>query len=140
VTPADQVYVLDSFALLAYLSDEPGGSRVQKALKAAENGHCRALLCVINFGEVLYVIERRRGLAVARSAQALVETLPLELVEVTRDLVLEAAHIKAKHAISFADAFAAALSMREEGGLLTGDPDFGTVAHLVKIEWIVMTD
>ena len=136
MTPTEPVFVLDSFALLAYLGGEPAGERVQQVLKEAEGGRCHALLCLINLGEVLYVTERRRGLAVAQNVQALIETLPLELVSVTRDLVLEAAHIKAHHAISYADAFVAALSVRERGIVLTGDPEFDSLAQLVRLEWL----
>lgn len=32
----DKAYVLDSFALLAYLQDEPGAGEVEKILRAAQ--------------------------------------------------------------------------------------------------------
>lgn len=59
-------YVLDSFALLAYLNAEPGEARVVEVLKQAQDGKCRTLLCTINLGEVLYMVERRRGLPQAQ--------------------------------------------------------------------------
>jgi ribonuclease VapC len=127
---------LDSFALLAYLDDEPGKERVLQLLTQADSRKCRLVMCLVNLGEVLYIVERERGLALAQSVLALVESLPIELLEASRDLVLDAAHVKAHHALSYADAFAVATAMRERAIVLTGDPEFETVGELVKAEWI----
>ncbi|MFH2103673.1 MAG: type II toxin-antitoxin system VapC family toxin [Chloroflexota bacterium] len=131
------VYLLDSFALLAYLNDEPGGQRVGEILALAKDGKCRLVMSLINLGEVLYITERYRGLPVAQTVQALVESLPLELLEASRDLILDAAHIKAHHALSYADAFAVACAIREHATILTGDPEYQVVDALVQLEWLV---
>lgn len=136
MSPNRLVYLLDSFALLAYLNDEVGGARVQEILALAENATCRLVMCLINLGEVLYITERECGLTMAQSVLALVESLPLEMLEVSHDLVLDAAHIKAHHALSYADAFAAAAAVRENAVVLTGDPEFETVEQMVKVEWL----
>jgi predicted nucleic acid-binding protein len=136
VSPSKPVYLLDSYALLAYLNDEPGKSRVQELLLLAESHKCRLLMCLINLGEVLYIAERLRGLPLAQSVLALVESLPLELLDASRDLVLDAAHIKAHHALSYADAFAVAAALRERAIIITGDPEFKTVEHSVMVEWL----
>lgn len=130
------VYLLDSFALLAYLNDEPGGTRVLDVLTLAKGRKCRLVMSLINLGEVLYITERNRGLPAAQTVQALVESLPLELLEANRDLILDAAHIKAQHALSYADAFAVASAVRENAIVLTSDPEFKTVEDLVKVEWL----
>ena len=130
------VYLLDSFALLAYLGAENGEMRVQDLLLLAEKDHCRILMCLVNLGEVLYISERERGLPAAQRVLALVESLPIALLEVSRDLVLDAAHVKAQHTLSYADAFAVAAALREQAVILTGDPEFSSVEDLVKIEWL----
>jgi predicted nucleic acid-binding protein len=134
---SNPVYLLDSFALLAYLNNEAGGARVQEVLVQAQARQCRALMSLVNLGEVLYITERSRGLPAAQSVQALVESLPLELLETSRDLILDAAHIKAHHTLSYADALAAASAIHEHTTILTGDPEYKTVENLVKIEWLV---
>ena len=131
------VFVFDSFALLAYFNGEAGKERVFKLLKSAQDGQVRILLCMINLGEILYTVERRRSLIQAQLTQALIESLPIHPVEVDRDLVLDAAHIKALHPLSYADAFAVALALREGATVLTGDPEFKSVENLVKVEWLV---
>jgi ribonuclease VapC len=130
-------YLLDSFALLAYLNGEPGGEQVQEVLALGKSHKCRLMMSLINLGEVLYIIERERGLPAAQTVQALVESLPLELLEASRDLILDAAHIKALHALSYADAFAVASAIRESAIILTGDPEYQSVEDLVKVEWLV---
>ncbi len=135
---SDAVYVLDSFAILAYLNDEPGQKRVREVLTQAQAARARLLLCTINLGEVLYITERQRGLVMAQRVQALLESLPLTLVDAGRGLVLEAAHIKASHSISYADAFVVALSRWENAVILTGDPEFESVKELAVIEWLAV--
>jgi predicted nucleic acid-binding protein len=136
VSPAKPAYLLDSFALLAYLGDEAGKTRLQELLALAEAGKCRLLMSQINLGEVLYIVERERGLSAAQSVLALVESLPVELLEASRERVLDAAHVKANYALSYADAFAVAAAMQEKAVILTGDPEFEAVEELVEVEWI----
>lgn len=130
------VYLLDSFALLAFLEDEKGRTRVQDLFSLAKAGKCRIVMCLVNLGEVLYITESERGLPLAQSVLALVESLPVELIDTSRELVLDAAHINANHALSYADAFAAATAQQENAVVLTGDPEFESVKSLVKIEWL----
>jgi predicted nucleic acid-binding protein len=136
VNRIDSRYVLDSFALLAYLNDEPGRAQVQEKLMLAQEGNISAYLCLINLGEVLYLTERRRGLFQAQRVLALVESLPLQILDVSRDLVLDAAHIKAQYVMSYADAFVVAVAQRENAIILTGDPEFKSVEALVQVNWL----
>jgi ribonuclease VapC len=128
--------VLDSYALLAYLNAEAGQARVQAALEQAQQGKLKAYLSLISLGEVLYITERRRGLTQAQRVLGLIESLPLTIGEVTRELVLDAAHIKANYAISYADAFVTALAQAEHAEVLTGDPEFEAVEKMVRVEWL----
>ncbi|MBO9368786.1 MAG: type II toxin-antitoxin system VapC family toxin [Chloroflexi bacterium] len=130
------VYILDSFALLAYLEDEAGAEQVEARLIQAEKGEAKVLLSLINYGECLYIVERERGLAQAQWTVGLVDRLPVQVVEVDRSLVLAAAHIKARYPIAYADAFAVALAQQIDGTLLTGDPEFRRVQGLIPIEWL----
>lgn len=131
-------YVLDSFALLAYLEGEAGMPRVRSVLEGAEAQHHPVYLSLITLGEALYITERERGLVAARRALGAVDQLPLEVVSVSRATVLEAAHVKARFPISYADAFAVVAARDRGGVVMTGDPEFRTVAEagLVTVEWL----
>jgi ribonuclease VapC len=129
-------FVLDSFSLLAYLQDEPAASRVEKLFEDAERQKCRLFLSIINLGELLYITERRGGVVKAQDALALIRQLPIQVMLADEQIVFAAAHIKANHTLSYADAFVVALAMQENASILTGDPEFHGVESLVTLEWL----
>lgn len=131
-----QIYILDSFAVLAYLAGESGMQRVREVLEAAMRSNIRAYLSMLNLGEVLYITEREQGLAQAQAVLAAIEQLPIDILEVTKERVLAAAHVKANHRLAYADAFAVAAAQELEGKVLTGDPEFKSVEALVPVEWL----
>lgn len=129
-------YVLDSFALLAYLENEAGASLVEEVLMNANQGVNQVLFSLINYGECLYIVERERGLLQAQTMIGMIDQLPIAVVEVDRTHVLAAAHLKAHYPIAYADAFAVSLAQRRQATLLTGDPEFAKIQHLVTVRWL----
>lgn len=131
-------YVLDSYAILAYFEAEPGSEQVRRLLEAAKEGKCRLYVCVVNLGEVVYIVERERGLPKAQETLARVDELPIEIVNVDRTLTLAAAHLKMDCPIAYADCFAAALCQIKDATLVTGDPEFSKIKPDCKleIEWL----
>lgn len=110
-------YCLDSWAVLAWLEGvEPAAARVQEVFEAGT-----PVMSWVNAGEVFYVVHRRASRAEAVEALAeLRRRARLELPSEAR--VLEAATIKAEHAVAYADAFAVATALARGATLLTGDP------------------
>jgi predicted nucleic acid-binding protein len=129
-------YILDSYALLAYLGGEEGQMGVQNLLERAQEGGARLYLTIVNYGEVLYIVERERGLVTAQVTVAAVDQLPIQVVEADRELTFGAAHIKASFPLAYADCFAVALARQLDGVVVTGDPEFGSVTELVDVEWL----
>jgi len=122
-------YVLDSWALLAWLGgEEPADAQVQALLDSAEAGRVELCMSIINFGEVYYATARKSGIVKARADRKSLLQSPIRFVEVDNDLVWEATEIKAAHALAYADAFAAALTVRLKAVLVTGDPEFDLLA------------
>lgn len=136
--PSSGEYVLDSYALLAYFEAEPGSRRVRELLEAAKDGSCHLYMCVVNLGEVIYIVERERGLPKAQEALARIDELPVEIVDADRTLTLAAAHLKMDCPIAYADCFAAALAQLKNATLVTGDPEFGKIKPdcNVRVEWL----
>ena len=130
------VYVLDSFALLSFLQGEAGTERVQSLLQGASKDRCHIFMCIINVGEVLYIVEREKGLARAQEILAVIEQLLIEVFPAETQTVLDAAHIKANHALSYADAFAVITAQTVKGTVLTGDREFESVEQIVNVEWL----
>ncbi len=130
--------VLDSWALMAFLHDEPAAAEVEKLLLKAADEKYKLLLCVVNWGEIYYSVARAEGEAVAEQKAAELATLAIELVPVDQDLKLvrEAAKLKATKQMAYADCFAAALAKTRNAELVTGDPEFKEVEGDLKIAWL----
>ncbi len=129
-------YVLDSFAMLAFLGGESGAERVKSILAQAQQGRVQAYFSLINMGEVLYITERRRGLPLAQKTLAMIEQLPVKILPADREYVLAAAHIKANYPVAYADAFAIAVAQKLEATVITGDPEFASVENVIQVEWL----
>ncbi|MGQ9572249.1 MAG: type II toxin-antitoxin system VapC family toxin [Dehalococcoidia bacterium] len=130
------LFVLDSFALLAFFQAEPGGLKARELLERAQRGEVGLAITTVNLGEVAYRTERVFGLERAQEVLAKIEEYQPVVVEVDKELALAAAHLKARHRIAYADCLAAALAQRLGGTVVTGDPDFRQVEHLVAVEWL----
>jgi predicted nucleic acid-binding protein len=131
-----ETFVLDSFAVLALLGREPGSQEVANLLRKAQEKKARVLMTWVNAGEVAYIVERRWGAERLYAALAVLEATALDIVSVERELALIAAHIKAEHAIAYADAFAAALAQHRKAKLVTGDPEFKLLEAVLDIYWL----
>ncbi|MCQ3935767.1 MAG: hypothetical protein DPW18_01845 [Chloroflexi bacterium] len=94
---------------------EPAAQRVRENLADGEKGKCHIYMSIINLEEVLYNLERNYGLGRAQDALAVIQSLSMEVLPADDQAVLDAAHIKANHPVSYADAF---------------------VIELAKVEWL----
>ena len=128
--------MLDSFALLAFLNKESGFDKVRSLLREAERSSEPLLMNEINIGEVYYITAKDRSFALADDFLRRLETLPIQAVGNSFGHVLEAARLKARFPVSYADAFAAATAMRMDAVIVTGDPEFRRVEHLVTVNWL----
>ena len=125
--------VLDSWALLCYLEQEPGFEKMIELFEKAVESSKPLLMCIVNWGEVYYQVARRFGDQKAQEVEQLIETLPIKLVEADKDLTRETARIKAIKRMAYADCFAVALTRLKKAELYTGDPEFKTVEKDVKV-------
>lgn len=132
----DATRALDSFALIAFLQNEPGGERMREIFRSAQDSAHPLLLSTVNWGEVFYVTLREEGQEEADGAAAAIATLPIEIIPADLELARQAAIFKATKKMSYADCFAAALAKLRKAELVTGDREFRQVAGEVKILWI----
>ncbi len=117
-------FVLDSYALLAYFRNEDGGEKVEQLLnEAVANKHELHMTC-INAGEVYYMAHRKDGPDKAALVWKALQQFPIHIIDVDMAFTYKAAGIKAKYKLSFADAFAAALTINKKAILITGDIEF----------------
>ena len=129
-------YVLDSFAALAYLQDESGAETVEKLFARAKAETAVLWMSVVNFAEVLYIVEREKGWVETHRVIAMIDEWPIKIVEAGRAQAFAAAHFTARHTFSLGDAFAAGLAVMKKAAVVTGDPEFRALTPEIAIEWI----
>jgi|SRR5208337_2800394 len=131
--------VLDAWAVMVWLKgQQPAADRMRALLEAADRRQRRLAMNIVNLGEVFYLSVKSRDLAFGRRV---LETLQPRVTTISAhdELVMLAATLKARHAISYADGFAAATALLQDAPLVTGDPEIKTMAAAEKalqLEWI----
>jgi ribonuclease VapC len=131
-----QSVVFDSHAILRFAQDEAGAERIEELLQASEDGKVQAFMSEINLGELYYITIRRLGIESARRFLEQFFILAVERVPATWEIIESASEINAKHALSYANCFAAATALKHNATIVTGDPEFKKIEHMVKIDWI----
>ena len=131
--------VLDAWAVMVWLKgQQPAGDRVRALLQAADRRECRLSMNIVNVGEVFYICVKARNMAYGRRV---LETLHPRITTISAhdELVMLAATLKARYAISYADGFAAATALLQNAPLVTGDPELRVMAakeKALRLEWI----
>jgi len=114
-----------------------GFQKVLEAMADAQRSADTVFMNDVNIGEVYYILHRKRGSDKAQYfLESIIPSLPLSLVSNSLDDVIEAAKIKAEYPLSFADCFAVATAKKKGLAVLTGDPEFKRIEHLVTVEWL----
>ena len=94
------------------------------------------LISAINVGEIIYIVQRRSGEKTKLQTLVKLKSLGFTILTCPNELIFKAAELKARFAISYADAFAVASAIEYNATVVTGDPEFRQVEHLVKILWV----
>ena len=131
--------VFDSYALIALFRGEIGAQQVKELLITIANDQAAGYITAVNAGEIYYMISRKSNSKIAESAINALLQMPIEITEPSLQLCLEAAAIKAKFSLSYADAFAAALAISKKAILITGDKEFENLKNLpgFKVKYLL---
>ena len=129
-------YLFDSHALLAFFQKEEGSEIVAKILRKSAKQLLDKFISVINIGEIVYMTQRRFGNNKKVEILGRVHQLDFNILPAPDALVYKAAELKAEYPISYADCFALSCALEHSATLVTGDPEFKRVEHLVHIAWI----
>ena len=128
--------VLDSWSILEWILDrQPAREVVGTLLRKAGSESAHVLMSAINVGEVYHILRKHHAEELASRWRDLSGTLPVTIDVPTIHDVWEAASLKARYPIAYADAFAAALAQKHRCPLVTGDPEFRVIADL-ELDWV----
>jgi len=128
--------VLDSWAVIAYLENEPAAEKVADVMADAHEQGIPLLMTVVNAGEVWYIIARETSDADADRSIKQLRELGIEFIDADWNLAHDAGYFKSRNRMSLADAFAAALAKQRKAHLFTGDQEFKTVEQEINISWL----
>ena len=131
-----KAFVLDSWAVLAYLGGEASGQEVADLIAGAHESGIPMCISVINAGEVWYILAREISEAQADQAMTDLRGLGIEVVDADWSLTRIAGSFKARHRMSYADCFAAALAKHRKSDLVTGDKEFKQVEAELSVRWV----
>jgi len=118
------VFVLDTSAVLALRSDEPGARRVEEILRLGSQGKTRVLVSFMSRMEILYRVTASEGEAAARAALRLLDVAGVGWISCEPEILDAAALLKARGGLSVADAWIAATAMTRHAVLVHKDPEF----------------
>ena len=128
--------VLDAFAVLAFLYDEPGAETIQNLLSDAGEGKINLVMCTVNLGEVWYWVSRLASPEAADYSIQELQAMGVEIMDADWEVTHQAAVYKARGNIFYADTFAAALAKLRSCPVVTGDREFKQLGEEIEIEWL----
>ncbi len=83
--PPGEAYLLDSGALLVYLLDGPGASKVERLLRQAEQGQARVMISAVDLHELYNRVTRLGGQEAFAEASYVIRQIPLRVLPFGRD-------------------------------------------------------
>ena len=125
--------VLDTSALFTLIEDEAGVEEIAALVEEALAEHIQLYLPVIAKIELFYISVQEQGEAIAKERMALMDDLPVHLVDVTEDLVETIGQLKAQYSISFADSCIAGVAESLEAELVHKDPEYEQVKDRITL-------
>ena len=128
--------VLDTWAVIAYLEDEPSAQQIADRIASAHEEAIPVYMTVVNVGEVWYTIARELSEADANGSIKELRDLRIQFIDADWELTQEAARFKSQNKMSYADCYAAALAKSYKADLVTGDGEFKAVEDKVNIQWV----
>ena len=129
-------FIFDSHALLKFFQKERGYEKVFHLLEEIKKTGAVKYINAINLGEIVYSTKEEFGDQKKLEVLANIERLNFTILPIPNSLIFRAAEYKAQYAVSYADCFTLASAVEHKATLVTGDPEFKKVEHLVDIVWI----
>ncbi len=134
--------VLDAFAVLAFLKDEPAASLVSELLQ----GEPHPALTALGVAEVMDHLVRLVGVDEEEAALDLAQLGLADAHPIDGDLAGRAGRLRARHyhrrerAVSLADCVAAEVARRSGSPLATSDPHLLDTCHAEGIPYLALPD
>jgi ribonuclease VapC len=128
----NKTFLLDTSALFCLRDDETGADKVESILEESKKGKAQTIISFMTAMEYLYINLIRYDEETARRSYLELTLLPITIIESQEEIRLAAAELKAKHAMSVADAWIAATALSEQAILVHKDPEYESLPKNIK--------
>jgi predicted nucleic acid-binding protein len=132
-------YLLDACALIAFLDKEPEGIKVKSLFERVNAEEAEIYISIINLTEVLYHFIGSIGEIAAVELMKSMMELPVTVIRIITDEVYhEAARLKVRRSLSFADTFVCATAKSLDAIIVTKDGEIKKVeaSEGLSLLWI----
>lgn len=111
---------------------------VEQLLSKCLHSDAQAFISTVNLGEIWYTSARKTSAFTADRTVDDIMAIGIKVVAMDWPLTRSAADFKSRFRMSFADAFAAALtrSLGADAELATGDFEFRAVEKEIRVHWL----
>ena len=114
-------FVLDTSAVLTYLSDLPGSDLIEEILDNAHSGKVRVYISYLTISELYYIVGSEFSPRKANDSIAAVKRWPASLVPVDEGIALAAGRMMVQRGIDLQDAIVIATALDKGAALVTAD-------------------
>ncbi len=122
-------YILDTSAILAYLSKEAGGEKL-KGLKKDSAIPFMAL------AELYYLTWQKKGKPLADMVYGVVKGWQMPVLQPDEKTILTAGRFKVNYKLGIADSFMAAFAYKDDCCLVTKDQDFSALKNEIAMLYL----
>jgi len=130
-------FSLDSSAFLRFIDRESGADRIEELLDQRDQGQARLIMCAVHWAEVIGFFLKRLDQTGVESAIARVEFLSIEIIPLTESRAKQAARLRRRYKLPFADSFGLELAYNmSDHVLITADFDLKPAATDIAIEFL----
>jgi predicted nucleic acid-binding protein len=136
----NDLYVLDSCALIAFFRKEIGAEIVAKIFERAAENECTVYMHKASIAEVYYDTLRFSGKEEAENIFKILITLPVDFTNnLNNTFIKKVGYFKVNHKISFADCFVLALASIKKAIVISSDHhEFDEIekTKILSFRWI----
>lgn len=118
--------ILDTSALIAYLSNEKEAAQIEKFIASS-------LLPFICLSELYYIIWNKKGRAQADKIYGIVKSWKLPVLFPNERVILNAGRVKAVYRLGISDSYIAAFCIEYNGKLITKDKDYKVLENEISL-------
>ena len=130
-------FSLDASAILRFVDKEAGADRMEEIFDQRDLGFARVTMCAVHWAKIVGFFLKKFDPAKAAATLAKVEFLSIEIIPVTVEQATQAARLRHRYKLPFADSFGLELAYNvSDSVLITADFDVKPAAQDIAIEFL----